>query len=356
MGDVEQLINSQTLVSFQLDGNHLHAVLTRLAQVQDAQGKELSQVGRRLDGLESAVGELQDFARRMGGILDSLGSADEIRNLATHVRQIETRVETAIVPELQDTRRAAEDAGRRAAEASNVAKTAVGHAGECADAINGMREDVGQLSTNQRAFATDLRDATTRVDEVHRNRGVENQRTEELARQAAERVDRMERETLARLLRDVSDMNTRMDDNFKAVESAVVQFSDDSRRAKADIGNLRAELNALDNDASHRINKIKEDADGKFAMLLQLMQSFERNSQLFEAHMAEAGRVLAHPRAPSRAASEVGGSTPYRPGSTSGGLGGGMSSGARGGNSGGYHYSPQNDYAGTTVGRGDAEI
>jgi chromosome segregation ATPase len=337
MADIEGFLNSRNLVGFQLDGTHLHAVLLRLIHDQRTQHQELNGLARRVDGIESAVGELQDFARRMDQVFGSVGSAEEMRNLATQVRQLERKLDETVVGDLRELRRSVDSVEKRSANAAQLADVAATNLAQTGDAITALRRDLGLLSENQRAFAGDLRDSVGRVEEWHRTRSVEKQRVDDSLRDVLARMERVERDALAKLAAEIDDINRRNDENFKSVEVAVRQFEDESRRAKADIGNLRAELNALDNDASHRLNKIKEDADSKFAMLLQLMQNFERNNQLFEAHMAEAGRALQNPRSASRPGSEA--PTPFRGASRSG-----------------YTFSQAGDYAGSTRGRTDPEI
>jgi uncharacterized phage infection (PIP) family protein YhgE len=357
MAELEVFLNSRNLVGFQLDGTHLHAVLQRIIHEQRTQAQEFHALARRVDGIDGALAELQDFARRTSSVFDSLGSADEIRSLGQHMRQIETRIESVLVPELRDVRRAAESADRRAQQAAQVSEQLGSTVAQVHEGLQGVQVDVNALSENQRSFAGELREASTRVNEVQQTRSLERQRGEDAVREALARLERMEREALPKVYADMEDLNRRSDENFRSVEVAVRQFEDDHRRAKADIGNLRAELNALDNDASHRINKMKEDADGKFAMLLQLMQSFEKNSILFEQHMAEAGRALQNPRAPSRAVSEAPTPTLYRPSyGSAAGSGGALGGSDRGGVRGLSSWSPQGEFTGTTRGGGDAVL
>lgn len=313
--DLQQFLDSRSLLGFQLDASHLHDVLQSMLRNQQ---QHQQRVGRRLQAIESAV---QDLDRRVGTVEQNalLGSdGDTLKQQLALIRQGLDDVHQRIVPEL---RGAVSDTSNRCIEVErglvDVADRRMrpleqAHASldrglaDCGGRVSKLEREAGK---NDRALGDIVNRVPALEHEIARARDGIDGLSRDIDRESHARKEAIDsvlgtagggagwREAL-------EEMNDRVNDNFHAVEQASRAVDVELTKLRTDVANLRVELNTLDNNTRYKLGKVSDDVDEKFRMLLETLRAFESNSAQMEETLAAAGRALAHQR--HRAATAAG--------------------------------------------------
>ena len=305
--DVTELLHSRPILAYQLDATHLQNVLIRLSKGQDELAANALAERERARAVERAVQDLNDRLTRVEGALHSLGNADEVRLLKDQLVDVCSVVDRISQRDLPDMQRRVGDA---AAAVDRAARQAVHEAmqplEQRANAVLAeAKHEMGVAAQEQRSVAAQLqRELRKAADEAGASRGIAQQREViEALREINTRVDHVER-NVANPLRDaLAEMQDNANINFKQIEMTTKLFDNEIAKLKAEMANLRGDLNMFENGVTNNVAKIREDLDTKFQMLIQMMQSFERNNQLFEQAVSEAGAKLGAARQQAVAAS-----------------------------------------------------
>ena len=302
---------ASSLIGVQVDYTKLDDTLHRILTGQQQLAQDVRDIAARLKEVENKSEHNFQHISRVEKALAGFGGADDLRSLAQHVNDIGRGMDAVVqrdVPELK--RRVEELANSHQVHSRAVAQAtethlpqlerAVQEASKVADANH---RDLAQLSTTTRELSQQLlsqqRDAETR----ERGQGNFASRVDEALRDVGGRLEEIERGQGA----GVEELSKRVDDNFREIERQLAAAGGDLNRNRSDVANLRAELNQVDNDKSAKMAEMADESEAKFAMMLKLLQDFETSNSVQAAHIAEAGRALVNPRAPSAAGSDFGG-------------------------------------------------
>ena len=327
------LLASRPLLGYTIDATHLHNILRTLIQQGQQQTNDMSQLSRRVQALEAMQDQLRVAVQRIEQAVGSHSSVqEELRTIRTQVSEVARVVDSvtqSALPEierrLQDSSTSVQQLDRAIAALQPAVERSVA---ETRQQIDGLRGQVAAVVDQHKAVQSQWQQDRSTIETRERSRAAQDRAVDDALRELVPRVERIERENVPKLTSTLVELTKRTDDNFRLVEAASRNVDADISKLRTDVANTRAELNTVDNDLNHAVTKVKDDADGKFAMLLQLMQSFERNTMLMEQHVEAAGRVLAHPRSASVS------SSPYSAAPSSTMVGGGngyLSAGGGGG-------------------------
>jgi predicted nucleic acid-binding Zn-ribbon protein len=301
--DILEYLESKPLVGFQMDATHLHNVLQSIVRSQQQSAQTQVAVSRRLQGLESAVQDINDRVGQLESAISRVGGGEEVRSLKVHLQDLSAVVDNISRQALPEVRRACDDIRRSLNPIErNVQQLhqAIGPLEASQETLRQYVEDIAKDSQNTaRQLASQVSQVQLQSDEVDRERQVELNRVGELIREVQARTDRIERGGGAggAQLRELYDeLNIRSNDNFRAVEISAKAVDTELNRMRSDLANVRTELNTLDNNTRQKVARVTDDMDTKFNMLLESLHQFERNSTELEDHLAAAGRVLASSR------------------------------------------------------------
>lgn len=313
--DLQQFLDSRSLLGFQLDASHLHDVLQTIVRNQN---QHQQRVGRRLGAIEAAV---QDLDRRVGTVEQNAflgGEGDSLKQQLTTIRQVVDEMHHRVVPELRHAiadntnkcggvERGLQELGDRRVRPLEQAQSVVDRGlADCGGRVAKLERDagkndraVGEMSNRIPALEHELARARDGIDGLSRD----------LDREAHARKEAIENVlgtagTAGGWREALEEMNDRVNDNFHAVEQASRAVDVELTKLRTDVANLRVELNTLDNNTRFKIGKVSDDVDEKFRMLLDTLRAFESNSAQMEETLAAAGRALAHQR--HRAATAAG--------------------------------------------------
>lgn len=286
---LQQIINGQNELR-----NSVRDILGRLQeleQVSDRHSTSINNVDRAL-GQIGGTNHLAEDLRNL---------TDNVKNLTQNVGQMQRNDLPNMNKAVSDLHKNAEHNQRQMDQLSQIVpnlERSVGEAHRMAEAAN------QDLTNNVHA---NLRDLTNNINNSQRGleqkqRGIENFQADvnELTNRLSGRVDNIERTVQQKLGSDgntvstaeLEDLSSRMDDNFREVERQLSNVDADMKRQQTDSMNLRADLNASDNDKTTRINETNENLKAQIAMLLQTMQEFENNNNMTAQIIADAGRKL----------------------------------------------------------------
>lgn len=272
-------LSSRSLIGFQMDASHLHAVLQQVIKLQARQGAEL---GSRVGRVEAAVAEISTRLSAIESAIANFGGADEVRALTSRFHELTRTVEgmANVIPQL---RRETEELGRGATATDRSVQQLLQQF--VPQVERALQEDraraergLQQLADTQRAAEESL---TPHIE-----------RHQKLLEEVVGKVEHVEGALIGKLAGSLDELNKRTNENFRNVERSAQQFDSELNKLRADLANARAEINTVDNDGQFRTKKITEDTDAKFQLLLDTMKGFEKNTHLVERQLAEAGRVL----------------------------------------------------------------
>lgn len=293
--DAETFLISRPILAYQLDATHLQAVLNHLCRQTDMLSTDARLRREKDTVIERALLEVSDRVARIEAALENLGGAAELRALRGQVNDVSRVVDgltAQVLPEMQ----------RRLQESQTAVDRAVKNAVEPVErrAIelveNAKREMQAEIDA-QRQTSRELKLDRERQEQQFLARGsAHTQKLQDDVANLERRVDHVERNVCNPMRDLIDEMQSTTNNNFTQIGQATQLFDSEIRKLKSEMTNLRSEVNRFDTDATNSINKIKEDIDTKFELLRQMMQSFERNNQLFEQAVSDAGARMAAAR------------------------------------------------------------
>ena len=289
-----EFMDSKALIGFQMDASHLHHVMQILIRNQQQQQQAVQGFSRRMQAIEGAV---QDCVSRVSSVSAALAHLDEIAHLRSQVAEVATVVDSVnrqVVPEL---RRQIDETRRTGAVFERNIQLV-------SQALQGVQQD--QAATKQQVDDTNRdivalgRQTQSQLQALHddhiekdRDRVLLHQRSQETLRELQQRSERIEKDFGARFRDALEELNNRTNENFRQVEVSARSVDSELQKIRTDIGNIRAEFNAMDTNVRSRFGKVTEDVDAKFDLVLSLLQNVEKNSSVLEDALATAGRALA---------------------------------------------------------------
>lgn len=301
MSDAQEFLASRPILAYQLDATHLQSVLNHLCKTTDHLTADARQHRERDGALERALQDLGDRIARIETALLHLGGPEELRVLKAQVGEVSRVVDgltAQVLPEMQRKLNEAQGAVDRAVK--NAVEPVERRANEV---LQQARMEMEQAVGEQRALSLQLKQDRDRQEQVFRERGLgASKQLEDAVANLDRRVDHVERNMVAPMRDVLTELQSACNDNFTQLGNVNVQFENEIKRLRGEVANLRSDVNQLDNSVASSISKIKEDIDTKFELLRQAMSSFERNNQLFEQAIAEAGARMSAARANATAA------------------------------------------------------
>jgi len=289
------LLESKPLITFQMEAMHLHNILQFLARNQRQQDQVIAGNNRRLQVIEAT---LQEVLGRVKQFETLVRDPDELPALRQHLGDVTTAVDGLQRQLIPDLRRQMEDQRRVTQGLDRNVQGLTQVIGPMQQELQKAMEDLSRdVSQTHRHMQNQVQQLAVAHDEHERDRSLNAQRVVDQHRELVARTERLEREGVASRLKELDELNARTNENFRQVEITARQVDVELQKLRADVGNVRAELNTLDNTTRNRLAKISEDLDGKFEMLLGVLQNYEKNSSALEETLTQAGRALAERRA-----------------------------------------------------------
>ena len=286
-------LESKPLMGYEINTTHLTNVLQTILRNQQQFQAQMGAVSRRMGTVEQLS---SDFDRRLQLIEQQLFGGEDSRQLKVTVNELSTTVASLIRRTIPELRRDSEDLKRFATTADR----------DILALTSAIRPVEVQVKTLEQSCALSLKDHEQHLNELRRQLQVAQQQQDARDRSAAEvlrdvqgKTDRLEREVGGRWRESLEELNERMNENFRLIEEGARAVDVELAKLAAlrtDVSNLRTELNTVDNQARYKVSKVAEDVDAKFKELLEFLQSVERNSTMFEEHLAAAGRALVNTR------------------------------------------------------------
>lgn len=300
MNDNEQFLSSRPILGYQLDATHLQNVLQRLAKQNDALQTEQQANRERNRGVEDAINDLASRVSRLENALQNVGNPEELRDMKEQLIDVSRAVDEINTKNLPQMQRQVDDAQRNVDRAAQKAvQMAVAPIeAKANEVLEVATREIDKVVNDQRQVTRELQRDRQKMDEQFRDRGLgQQQKLVEDVRALTERVDHVERDVCNPLRDAVEEMQQTTNNNFQQIEQATRIFDSEIAKLKAEMANLRSDLNGFENNVTNNVARLREDLDTKFNMLVDMMKSFERNNQLFETAIAEAGKRMTDARA-----------------------------------------------------------
>lgn len=311
--DLVDFLESKSLIGFQLDASHLHNVLHGILRNQQSASQAQVAVARRLQAVEAAIQEVADRQSLLESQVAKVGgNGDEVRSLRSHLQDVSTVVENLSRQAVPEIRRSCDELRRAVAPLErNVQQLSVAlpqfetanqqvmqHVDDISKEIALAQRQLAQQAASQQQVIEDRDRETIRISEVVRDLQVRAERVERGGGVNSQWRDAFE------------ELNGRTNENFRQIEVSAKAVDAELHRIRTDLANVRTELNQMDNNSRQKMVKITDDMDNKFDMVLNLLQSYEKNSSELEEHLAAAGRALANSRAQQQLQQGIGSGYP----------------------------------------------
>lgn len=295
----EQFLSSRPILAYQLDATHLQNVLQRLSRQNDAVQAEQQLNKERSRGIENAINDLAARVSRLEGALQNVGNPEELRAMKEQLIDVSRAVDEIGQQHLPNMQRQVEETQRGIDKAAKqaVRDAVVPIEQRANEVLDVARKDMDRAINEQKIVTRELQRDRQKMEDQFRDRGLgQQQKLIEDVRVLVERVDHVERNVCNPLRDAVEEMQTTTNNNFQQIEQATRLFDSEIAKLKAEMANLRSDLNGFENNVTNNMGRIRDDLDVKFNMLTEAMQSFERNNQLFESAIAEAGQRMSAAR------------------------------------------------------------
>ena len=311
----QEYLSSRSLIAFQIDVTHLHNVLHGIVTATSQLQQQMAQLTKQQATADGRITAALAKIDHLEEVISGLGGADQVQQLHNNVVEIAHAIERVNVqiPELaQRVEEVQTGAARDLNAFSSGFKTVDKSIFELQQGLEKQQKNAQVVYESQQAIVQQLQTDRLEADKREKAKAQQLRQLEDMSRELAVRSELLEKDLTARVTASLEEMNGRTNENFRKVEASAKAVDSVLGRVEAEVTNLRAELNTLDNDSKHYRGKIKEDIDAKFDMVLQLLQRFERDHNFLEQHISEAGRALQNPRATSVAAHTYSSATPPR--------------------------------------------